>query len=121
MKRAIIIAIEIALLIAVLRSPFAHYLLGDVRATVSDWIEAVATMGEREILRDFRERIEPTVSRLKPYQQDYVRDMTSSIAGIRHFKRYYCDRQDKNPYVYGQTRVYLCHEIRNLSLINPKD
>ena len=115
MKRTIVLILEIALLVVVLRSAFVQYWLSDIQNDLSDWMTDLATMAEREALGDLQERIRPFIANLSDYQREYVMDMTSSRSKLEHFQRYYCIEKDKNPYVYGATLIYLCSEIRKVS------
>lgn len=114
MKRTVVLLLEIALLLVILRSSFAQYLLTDMQLSLAGWIAHVAETGERKALSDLQKRISPYIANLNEYQRDYVMDITSNRGKIEHFKRYYCQTNDKNPYVYGNTRIYLCSEIRKL-------
>ncbi|WP_099033784.1 hypothetical protein [Lacimicrobium alkaliphilum] len=114
MKRTVVLLLEIALLLIILRSSFAQYLLVDMQNSLSGWISHVAEMGERKTLSELQERINPTIANLNEYQRDYIMNMTSSRSKLEHFERYYCMTEDKNPFVYGNTRIYLCSEIRKL-------
>lgn len=114
MKRTVVLLLEIALLLVILRSSFAQYLLADIQHSLSEWISHMAEMGERRTLSELKQRISPFIANLNEYQQDYILDMASSRSKLEHFERSYCRTQDKNPYVYGNTRIYLCSEIRKL-------
>lgn len=114
MKRNIVLLLEIALLLVILRSSFAQYLLSDMQNSLTEWISHVAEMGERKKLAELQERINPFIANLSAYQHDYIMDVTSSRSKLENFERYYCLSDDKNPYVYGNTRIYLCSEIRKL-------
>lgn len=114
MKRTVVLLLEIALLLIILRSSFAQYLLADMQHSLSAWISHVAEMSERKTLSELQGRIKPTIANLNEYQRDYIMDVTSSRSKLEHFQRYYCMSDDKNPYVYGNTRIYLCSEIRKL-------
>ncbi|ALS96961.1 hypothetical protein [Lacimicrobium alkaliphilum] len=114
MKRTVVLLLEIASLLVILRSSFAQYLLTDMQHSLSGWIAHVAEMGERKVLSDLQKRISPYIANLNEYQHDYIMDITSSRGKIEHFQRYYCQTDDKNPYVYGNTRIYLCSEIRKV-------
>ncbi|WP_088329480.1 hypothetical protein [Lacimicrobium sp. SS2-24] len=114
MKRNIILLLEIALLLVILRSSFAQYLLADMQHSLSDWITHIAQMGERQKLSELQERIDPMIANMSEYQRDYIFEITSNRSQLESFERHYCLNDDKNPYVYGNTRIYLCSEIRKL-------
>lgn len=115
MKRTFIVILEIALLVVILRSSFVQYWLGDMQDSLSDWMTEIASMAERQKLNELQERVRPHISAMNDYQKDYVMDVLSSRTKLEHFQRYYCIEQDKNPYVYGATLLYLCSEINKVS------
>ncbi|GAB3025167.1 hypothetical protein [Bowmanella dokdonensis] len=114
MKRTIVLILEIAVLVVVLRSSFVQFWLADIQDNLSDWMTELATMAEREALSDLQKRIRPFIANLSDYQREYIMDITSSRSKLEHFQRYYCIEKDKNPYVYGATLIYLCSEIRKV-------
>ena len=112
MFRFFIIAAEIIVLIIVLRSPFVQYLFEDIQNSVSNWLVSVATFPEREELRSLRDKINIQLSPLKPYQQNYVKQITADSASVKRFYNTYCESDDINPNFTGTKRAKLCLIIK---------
>ncbi|KXI30936.1 hypothetical protein [Paraglaciecola hydrolytica] len=111
MFRFIIISFEILALVAVLRSPFVHYLFGDAHQHVADWMLDLSLIAERKQLAEFRELIASGIQNLNDSQLEYLHDITSSKIRVVDFNRMYCEASDKNPYIYGATLQYTCSQI----------
>ena len=112
MFRFFIIAAEIIILIIVLRSSFVQYLFEDIQNSVSDWLVSVATLPEREELRSLKDKINIRLSPLKPYQQNYVEQITADSASVKRFYHTYCEKDDINPNFTGTKRAQLCLIIK---------
>lgn len=110
MKRGIIITIEILLLVALLQSSFAQYLLNDMQAQLAEWFLQWENYEENKAMAGLREA---TISRngLNSSQQDYLLNITQSRDTLQRFRRLYCEQGDINPYFYGDTLVHFCHAI----------
>lgn len=108
MFRFFIIAAEIIVLIMVLRSPFVQYLFEDIQHSVSEWLESVANLPEREELHSLQNRINIELSPLKPYQQSYIEQITADGASVKRFYHTYCENDDINPNFSGTKRANLC-------------
>lgn len=108
MLRFFIIAAEIVVLIIVLRSSFVQYLFEDIQNSVSNWLTVVATLPERKELHSLQDKINIQLSPLKPYQQDYVKQITADSASVKRFHRAYCETNDINPNFTGTKRAKLC-------------
>ena len=112
MFRFFIIVAEIIILIIVLRSSFVQYLFEDIQNSVSDWLVSVATLPEREELRSLKDKINIRLSPLKPYQQNYVEQITADSASVKRFYHTYCENDDINPNFTGTKRAQLCLIIK---------
>ncbi|MDF2179057.1 hypothetical protein P2G88_12425 [Aliiglaciecola sp. CAU 1673] len=113
MKRFVVLILEIAFLVVVLRSPFVQYWFSDMQNSLSDLMLEIALAGERQMLSGLREKVAPHIANLKDYQKAYIDDVMSSRAKLEQFNLRYCQAGDKNPYVYGNTLTYLCSEIKS--------
>lgn len=116
MTRPIVIILEIIVLIFILRSPFAQYLLKDIQKNLSDWMVELYEYAEQQELAGLRQKIQPLTENMQPYQQNYIRDITSSKANLRHFYHAYCVAGDKNPYIYGASLRLMCEQIKSINL-----
>ncbi|MBT0585325.1 hypothetical protein [Alteromonas oceanisediminis] len=121
MLRGIIVLIEVALLIILLRSPFVQYWLSDAQTTVSGWISHVATMPERQELDSLRERLAPQIANMSENQKAYLETVLSSKSSLIHFHRLYCQRQEINPYIFGATRTAVCQRIESSQVLHTSD
>lgn len=117
MIRSLIIVLEIALLVIVLRSSFVQYFLSDMQNTVSNWLTEVSMVAERHELDTLRESFYPHLMDVREYQMDYINDITSDKAKLENFHRQYCVKGDKNPFVYGANLNLMCSAIKRTKLI----
>ena len=117
MLRFFIIAAEIIVLVIVLRSPFVQYLFEDIQNSLSEWLVSIATLPEREELRSLQDKINVQLSPLKPYQQNYVQQITADSASVKRFYQTYCEKDDINPNFTGTKRVQLCLIIKQSSVM----
>lgn len=108
MLRFFIIAAEIVVLVMVLRSSFVQYLFEDIQNSISNWLTVVATLPERRELHSLQDKINIQLSPLKPYQQDYVKQITADSFSVKRFHRVYCETGDINPNFTGTKRTKLC-------------
>lgn len=112
MLRFFIIAAEIIVLVIVLRSPFVQYLFEDIQNSVSDWLVTIATLPERKELSSLQDKLNIELSPLKPYQQNYIKQITSDAASVKRFHHTYCENNDINPNFTGTKRAKLCLIIK---------
>ena len=117
MFRFFIIAAEIIVLVIVLRSPFVQYLYEDIQNSLSERLVSVATLPERKELQSLQDRINIQLSPLKPYQQNYVKQITADSASVKRFHHTYCENDDINPNFTGTKRVQLCLIIKQSSVM----
>lgn len=111
MKKTIIVLIEIAILLVVLRSSFAQYVLQDMQRTVSGWFSYVAQTQERNQLEAVRNVLLQGPNELNEHQRAYLHKITADQEALRHFYGLYCRTDDINPYIYGAARFTLCRKI----------
>lgn len=116
MLRTLVIAIEIGILLLLLRSSYVQYFFNDAQLGLSDWMTELSLAAEREELSGLRDAISPFTSPMRDYQQEYLSEVTSSKARLSHFYEHYCVGSDKNPYVYGNTLRSICSAIRSTDL-----
>ncbi|GGW80334.1 hypothetical protein GCM10007391_11550 [Alteromonas halophila] len=100
-----------------LQSTFAQYLLSDVQGKVSGWIEHVATIPEKVELRQVHEAMAGPMESMRPYQREYLNDVLKNKGSVRHFHKYYCKGDDKNPFVNGASLHYFCSQIEASELL----
>jgi hypothetical protein len=113
MWRAFVIFIEIVILVIVLRTSFVQYFLSDIQRTVSGWIESVVDIPEQQSLSTLREKFFYNNMLLQPHQTDYVLDITENREKLESFRQFYCIKNDKNPFIYGQNLRRLCDQIES--------
>ena len=116
MLRFFIIAAEIIVLVIVLRSPFVQYLFEDIQNSVSDWLVSIATLPERKELRSLQDQINIELSPLKPYQQSYVKQITSDAASVKRFHHTYCENNDSD-----ENRISLAFNINPVGKVGEFD
>ena len=121
MLRFFIITAEIIVLVLILRSPFVQYLFEDIQSSVSDWFISLSTLPEQRALEGLRSEITTQLKPLKPYQQNYVEQITVSTDSVKHFYANYCQTDDINPNFSGAKRDQLCHTITQSSLMRKPD
>lgn len=118
MFRILVIAIEIGVLVLLLRSPYVQYLFSDVQLGLSDWLTELALAAEREELSELRESVEHVTGAMREYQQDYWFDVTSTKLKLVNFNQLYCINGDKNPYIYGNNLRVVCTSIQSSRLLD---
>jgi len=118
MMRFFILFVEIVLLIIVLRSPFAQYLFSDIQNSLSNWFVSISEVPEQKALAELRNTVLTQLAPLKPYQQEYLMEITSSSSNLKGFDRKYCQTQEINPNFVGQQRVRLCILIHQSKLVS---
>ena len=120
MVRTFIVLIEIAILIIALRSSFVQYLFTDMQQGISNWLTEISQIAEKKELLSLRETYTQQVNNLSEYQLEYIEDITSNKQRLEHFFLLYCEKGDKNPFVYGENLQNLCHAIRNTQVLEGK-
>jgi len=118
MFRALIIVLEVAVLIMLLRTSFVQYWLSDVQAAVSGWITVVAEMPEQHELSLLKDRLQPQIQNMTESQKTYLDSILASRLSLQQFYRLYCIKGDLNPFIYGPTLQTVCTAARQSSLLN---
>ena len=119
MKRAVVIIVEIAVVLAILSTSYAQYLLGDVQTGVSGWFEDLSNYAESQQLAGLREDLAPHLTALNEQQMAYMDELTQNKDRMRVFSASYCRGQDINPYVYGDTLAVVCQHFMSSKLLFP--
>jgi hypothetical protein len=114
MFRLFIITLEIFALVAIMRSPFVQYLFSDTQDMVSNWMTDISQLVNEKELVELRNVIAPRMENMSQYQKEYLKDIISSKDKVERFSISYCDKGDKNPYIYGVDLRYFCVEINRL-------
>ncbi|MCW8109386.1 hypothetical protein OPS25_12825 [Alteromonas ponticola] len=118
MFRSLIVLAEIALLITVLQTPFAQYLFKDIQDTLSDWLVALAEIPEKRELSSIRHDANSQLSALRPFQLDYLNEITQSRTSLSHFHLQYCKGKEINPYINGPHLHRFCSVIQKSTLLD---
>ncbi|NMH60388.1 hypothetical protein [Alteromonas ponticola] len=118
MFRSLIVLAEIALLITVLQTPFAQYLFKDIQDTVSDWLVTLSELPEKRALTSIRNDATHQLSSLRPFQQDYLYEITESRTSLSHFHLQYCKGKEINPFINGQNLYQFCSVIQKSTLLD---
>ena len=116
MFRFFVIAVEIILLVIILRSSVVQYFFSDIHQSLSDWMLEMSLVAEKQELKSLRDEISPITSNMKDYQRDYVEEVTSEKLRLKMFHQQYCVNGDKNPYVYGASLTSICRAIERSQL-----
>lgn len=117
MKRGVILAIEVAVLIAVLQSSFVQFFLQDIQEQVTDILLDISNYAESQELNELRQSMAPHVTTLTQSQKDYLADITQSKDKLQKFNSDYCLGNDKNPFVYGTTLKVFCGQIQSSKIL----
>ncbi|WP_026376314.1 hypothetical protein [Aestuariibacter salexigens] len=117
MFKTVIIFLEIAALVVVLRTPFAEYLLGDLQDSASEWMMEVSMVVERQELAELRDTVTPHLQNMRDDQKRYFDDVTSNKGRLKNFYKSYCVEGDGNPFIYGASLRMLCSEVRRSNII----
>ncbi len=113
MFRFLIVLVEIAVLVMLLRTSFVQYLLEDIQQDVTEILTEISLKFEQTQLNDLRLTLQPHISGMRDFQKDYVMQITSSKAELKQFYVTYCEKKDINPYVNGANLSLVCHAIIN--------
>lgn len=117
MVRSFVVFAEIVLLIIVLRTEFAQYLLSDMQLSISNWMEEVASIPDKKELAELKKTVMPQFEAMRPFQKDYINDLLTNKAKVRHFHQLYCENGDKNPYINGASLHFFCSQIQRTDLL----
>ncbi len=120
MYRWLVISIEVIVLVMVLRSPFAQYLLSDIQQSLSGWIEQIATLPQQAELDSLRNAMSGQMQAMRPFQRDYLNTIMENPASIESFHKLYCVKGDKNPYISGASLRFFCSRIEETELLTMK-
>jgi hypothetical protein len=112
-----VITFEILALVVVLRSPFVQYWFSGMQTAAANWMFDVSMIIDNKELADFRNEIAPHMQNLNSYQKEYLLQITESKYVLRNFDNYYCQNNDKNPFIFGASLRYLCSEIGRKGLL----
>ncbi|MFT2090019.1 hypothetical protein [Paraglaciecola sp. 2405UD69-4] len=118
MFRWFVTAFGILAVVVILRTPFVQFWIADIQTKLADWMLEISLVVERQQLESFREEIKPHTENLREYQKQYLFDISENMAALRNFNRNYCQNNDKNPYIYGATRQYICGEIVRTGILD---
>ena len=118
MFRFFVIAIEIVLLVIILRSSVVQYFFSDIQQSLTDWMLELSLVAEKRELQSLRDEISPITTNMKGYQRDYLEEITSEKLRLKMFHRQYCIDGDKNPYVYGASLKSICDAIDRTQVLN---
>jgi hypothetical protein len=117
MGKTFIILMEITILVMALRTSFVQYIFIDMQEGISNWMMEVSQFAERHELDELRETYASRVLNLSEYQQEYIQEITSDKGKLSHFFLLYCEKGDKNPFIYGANLHILCSNIQNTHLL----
>ena len=118
MFRFLIVLVEIAVLVMLLKTSCAQYMLEDIQGQVTDLFTQISNKFEQTQLNDVRESLQPQMALMRDYQRDYIMQITSSKANLTEFHRAYCAQKDINPYVNGANLHIVCNAIVNARLVD---
>ncbi len=120
MRKKIFILLQIALVIIFLRSSFAQHFFGGIAENLVQWYEDIVEVPERRKIMALRDTFMRNNMSLQPHQVDYVFDVTDTSEDINQFYTLYCEKDDKNPYMYGANLKKFCTDIQNSELLVDK-
>jgi hypothetical protein len=118
MFKALIIVLEVALLIMLLRTSFVQYWLNDVQSNVAGWIEFVAEIPEQHELSTVKDKLQQPRENMSTSQQAYLDSILVDRLSLQKFYRLYCVKGDFNPFIYGANLQAVCSASRHSSLVH---
>ena len=121
MFRILLVLVEIAALVMLLRTSFAQYMLKDVQRSVTEIFTDISYGFEQTQLEDLRQSLAPQMVLMRDFQKDYILEITSSKANLKHFHIAYCDKKNINPYVNGSNLNIVCHAIVKAKLVETEN
>ena len=117
MIRKLLVFIEIAALVIVLRMPIVQDFLSSAQQTVTHWLITIEALPDKVALHDLREQSDGLYASMRPFQQDYFDSVTSSRQNVKHFHETYCLKDDKNPFISGDNRHQFCSYLSESPLL----
>jgi len=121
MFRFLIVLVEIAILVMLLRTSFVQYMLEDIQKDVTDVFTEISLKFEQTQLQDLRQSLQPHTVYMRDFQKDYIMRITSSKANLKQFHLAYCAKKDINPYVNGANLTIVCHAIVNAKVVDTEN
>jgi histidinol dehydrogenase len=118
MFRFLIVLVEIAVLVMLLRTSFVQYMLEDIQQDVTEIFTEISLKFEQTQLNDLRLSLQPQMAYMRDFQKDYIMKITSSKANLKQFHSAYCDKKEVNPYVNGANLSIVCHAIVNAKVVD---
>lgn len=118
MFRFLIVLVEIAVLVMLLRTSFVQYILEDIQRDVTEVFTEISIKFEQTQLTDLRQSLQPHMAYMREFQKEYILKITSSKANLKQFHNAYCDKKDINPYVNGANLSIVCHAIVNAHVVD---
>lgn len=120
MFRYLIVLAEIVVLVTVLRSSFAQYLLSDIQQSLTTMMTEISLKLEQTQLDDLRYSLAPYTGQMREFQKDYINQVTESSANLENFHSKYCVAREINPFVNGANLELVCHTINSSKLVETK-
>lgn len=117
MRKTILIIVQIAIVVLLLQTSYAKTFFAELASTVSNWYESIVEVPERSKIVKLRDRFMRNNMSLKPYQTDYVIEVTDSAEKINQFYKLYCVKKDANPYIFGPNLAKFCLDIERSELL----
>ena len=118
MFRLLIVLVEVAVLVMLLRTSFVQYMLHDIQQDVTEIFTEMSLKFEQTQLNDLRQSLQPQIAVMRDFQKDYVLQITSSKANLRQFHTSYCNKKNINPYVNGANLSIVCNAIVNANVVD---
>ena len=118
MLKALIIVLEVALLIMLLRTSFVQYWLNDVQSSVAGWIEFVAEIPEQHELSAVKDKLQRQRENMSTSQQAYLDSILVNRLSLQKFYRLYCVKGDLNPFIFGANLRAVCNASRHSGLVH---
>lgn len=121
MFRFLIVLVEIAVLVMLLRTSFVQYMLEDIQRDVTEVFTDISAKFEQTQLEGLRQSLQPQMAYMRDFQKDYIMQITSSKSNLQQFHHAYCAKKEINPYVNGANLNIVCHAISNAKVVDTEN
>lgn len=120
MLRYLIVFIEILILVLVLRTSYAQNVLLSTQVSFTSWLSGVTETVDKLAMSELHSALAAVMKNMRPYEIEYIDGLLSDKARLAAFHSMYCIQGDKNPYVYGDNLVEMCHKIKLSGILEQK-
>lgn len=111
MRRFFYALVFIAVAVAFFQSDLAEDLFYEYDGTMTNWFNKLSDSAEAVAMAAFKDNAAPILKNLKAHQIEYAEHVMKDRETLGVFYMRYCEGDDKNPYLFGQSLTQFCDLI----------